>query len=157
MSLDPFLMPGENVRFRSKTNVLKGDRKYQVIITDMRLILFARRGLVFKSNDLVTERIDLIQGINYEEKGVIQKKGRVVIRGETNMAFEGDISEIKELYHILLPFLSRKSATTGALEPSPQTETMYCPTCSKLAVYIPQFQRYYCYNCKKYVELPPPP
>jgi len=41
--------------------------------------------------------------------------------------------------------------------PPPTKPTINCPTCGNPVTFIPQYQRYYCYNCKQYVEVPPPP
>lgn len=43
--------------------------------------------------------------------------------------------------------------------PPPPVAEVYCPSCGKPATYIPQYQRYYCYNCRQYLSqtLPPPP
>ncbi len=39
-----------------------------------------------------------------------------------------------------------------ALQPAQPTQTQpTCPTCSKPLTWIPQYQRWYCYNDKKYV------
>ncbi|MFH0748698.1 MAG: hypothetical protein V1915_02100 [Candidatus Bathyarchaeota archaeon] len=155
MSFDSYLLPGENVRFRSKSLIANGDRSYQVIITDIRLILYARRGLIFKSDDLLTERIDKMVGMRYEEKGLLGKKGLITIQAETNMVFEGKISEMKALYQSLLPFITGNPIQLPSPPPIPQQ--IYCPSCGQLATFIPQYQRHYCYSCKEYVESPAPP
>jgi len=42
MPLDDYLLPNENIRFQSDFDIEYGEKKYEVILTDMRLILFAR-------------------------------------------------------------------------------------------------------------------
>jgi hypothetical protein len=39
----------------------------------------------------------------------------------------------------------------GATQPQPQQAQPLCPTCSQPLTYIQQYQRWYCYNEKKYV------
>ena len=69
MTLQDFLLPLENVKFHSKTFVQYADKKYKVLISDKRIILYAQRGHLLKSDDIVSERIDRLQGIEYTEKG----------------------------------------------------------------------------------------
>nr|WP_238565057.1 hypothetical protein [Thermococcus litoralis] len=75
MALEDYLMPNEEIRFQSNTYVGYGDKLYQVILTDKRLILYAKRGLLFKSDDVVSWKLEEIQGLKYNEQGIIGKKG----------------------------------------------------------------------------------
>ena len=46
----------------------------------------------------------------------------------------------------------RFSGISGALGRKKDTqEKTFCPTCGKDATWIPEYQRMYCYNCKKYL------
>ena len=105
MPLEDHLLPGEEVQFRSTTRVKYGGKDYEVVVTNKRLILYARRGLVFKSDDVITQKLDEIQTIKYKEKGIIGKKGIVEVHGKTIMRLEGPASEMKPLYQRLLGFL----------------------------------------------------
>lgn len=40
---------------------------------------------------------------------------------------------------------------TQPIQPQPTPAQPICPTCRKPLSYIKQYQRWYCYNCKKYV------
>lgn len=104
MPLKDFLVPNEEIKFQSATDVEYGSKHYQVIVTDKRLILYARRGLVFKSDDAVTEKLDNIQGIKYAEKGIISKKGVISVEGKTRFELAGSASEMKALYQSLMQF-----------------------------------------------------
>jgi hypothetical protein len=59
-------MPNENIRYQSDFDVMYGNKEYTVVLTDIRLILYSRRGLFFKSDDVVTEAIRDIQGIKLQ-------------------------------------------------------------------------------------------
>ena len=72
MPLQDYLLPLENVKFYSKTSVLYGSKRYNVLITDKRLILFAQRGYILRSDDIVSERLDRLQGLEYSEKALSQ-------------------------------------------------------------------------------------
>ena len=104
MPLEEYLMPGEEVRFQSLTPVTYGKKRYQVILTDRRLILYARRGAIFKSDDVVSWKLDEIQGIQYKEEGLINKKGVIEIHAKTKVKFYGPAKETKVLYQQLMEF-----------------------------------------------------
>jgi hypothetical protein len=36
--------------------------------------------------------------------------------------------------------------------PSTPPSALYCPSCGKVATWIPDYQRFYCYTCEEYVE-----
>ena len=44
-----------------------------MLITDNRIVLYAERGRLLKSCDVVSERLDTLYGIEYSEKGTIFK------------------------------------------------------------------------------------
>jgi len=106
MPLEDYLLPGEDIRFRSKENTIKyGGKEYQLLVTNKRILLYSRRGLLFKSDDLISIKLDEIQGIKYREKGVIGRTGIIEIQGKTNFQLEGKPSEIKALYNQILQFI----------------------------------------------------
>ncbi|MFA4645975.1 PH domain-containing protein [Pyrococcus kukulkanii] len=105
MALEDYLLPGEEIKFQSKTQVTYGDKLYTLVVTNKRIILYARRGLVFKSDDVVTFKLDELQGIKYRETGIISKKGVIEIQGKTKATLEGPAKEMKTLYQQLLQFL----------------------------------------------------
>lgn len=99
-------MPGEQVKFQSSTSVHHGNKPYQVIITDRRIVLYARRGALFKSDDVVTQKFDDLQGIKYAEQGIIGKKGIIKIQTlKTEMDLWGSASEVKALYQQMMQFM----------------------------------------------------
>ncbi|WP_297517975.1 PH domain-containing protein [Thermococcus sp.] len=105
MGLDDYLLPKEEVKFQSKNNVQYGGKNYQVIVTDRRIILYARRGAIFKSDDVVTFKLSDVEGIKYKEEGLIGKRGIIEIQGKTKAKLMGSTSEMKTLYQQLLQFL----------------------------------------------------
>jgi hypothetical protein len=98
-------MPGEQTKFYSTGGVKYGVKNYHVILTDKRLLLYAQRGMLFKNDDIVTQRLDELQGIKYSEEGIITKKGIIRIEGKTRMDLEGAAKEMKVLYQQMMQFL----------------------------------------------------
>lgn len=105
MPLEDFLLPGEDVRFQSHKNVKYGDTDYKVIVTNKRIILYAQRGLLLKKDDVVTIKLDELQGMKYKEKGLVGKTGIIEVHGKTLVYLTGPAGEMKTLYQQLLQFI----------------------------------------------------
>ena len=101
MPLQDYLLPLENVKFYSKTSVLYGGKRYNILVTDKRLILFAQRGYILKSDDIVSEGLDSIQGLEYSEKGLLFRRAKISIQGTSKLEVRASPSEMKPLFHSL--------------------------------------------------------
>ena len=106
MPLEDFLVPGENIRFRSPSKVEYQGDTYDFCITDRRLIWHKRSGLIFKSDKVITESIGEIEGIKYEEKGMIYKKGVIQITTtRKRLEFSGPKDVMKAIYAELQSYI----------------------------------------------------
>ena len=54
--------------FRTKTKLKCTEKKYNIIITNLRVLLYSERGRFFKSPDVISERLESIYGIEYNEE-----------------------------------------------------------------------------------------
>jgi hypothetical protein len=160
MPLEDYLMPNENIRYQSDFDVMYGDKAYTVVLTDIRLVLYSRRGLLFKSDDVVTEAIRDIQGIKYKEEGIIFKSSHLEILSKSKLVLTGNQAALKTLYQRLLPFLSPELRAPPVPYPSmppmyPQ-QPMPQPTygqsrfCSGCGIELSPNERF-CHNCGKQV------
>lgn len=104
MPVEEFLLPKESVRFQSESKVEYADKSYQVVVTDSRLILHASRGMVFKKDECITEKLSDIQ-VRYHEEGMVRKKGVIEVQGKTLFRLRGKPSEMKALYKSIIQFL----------------------------------------------------
>jgi hypothetical protein len=107
MPLDDFLIPGESIKFSSRTIIEFGGKPYKVFVTDKRLLLYARRGLMLKSDDIIGEKLDNLHGIKYSESGRLFKSATISIQGAMKFDLIGTKSEIKPLFHSLQSILNR--------------------------------------------------
>jgi hypothetical protein len=98
MPLQDYLLPLENVKFSSKTSVRHEGKNYNVLVTDKRMILFAQRGHFRRSDSVVSERLDRIQGVEYSEKGLLSRTARILIQGISKIEVQGSPSELKALF-----------------------------------------------------------
>lgn len=105
MPLEDYLLPGEEIRFRSDQGVKYGNNLYTLLVTNKRLLLYARRGLLFKSDDVVSIKLEELHGIKYKERGIISRTGMIEIHGKTLFQLEGPPSEMKTLYQQVLQFI----------------------------------------------------
>ena len=106
MSLKDFLCPRENVKFQSTNEIIFGEKKYKVVITDMRLILYAQRGRFSKTDDIISEQIDKINGVEYFEKGFLFRRAKITVVGKSKIDIFGSAEELKLLYHMLQSFMN---------------------------------------------------
>jgi hypothetical protein len=102
MVLDDFLLPAENIRFSSRDSLVEyGGRTYRVLVTDKRLIFYAQRGMLMKSDDIVSERLDSLHGLKYFEGGMFFRHAIISVQGSMKMDIRGSPSDLKPLFHSL--------------------------------------------------------
>jgi hypothetical protein len=107
MVLDDFLLPAENIRFSSRDGLVEyGDRRYRVLVTDRRLIFYAQRGMLMKSDDIVSERLDSLHGLKYFEGGMFFRYAIISVQGSMKMDLRGSPSDLKPLFHSLQALVS---------------------------------------------------
>lgn len=99
MTFNDFLLPAENVKFYSKCPVEYSGKKYKLLMTDRRIILFAKRGRIHKTNDIVSERLDRLHGLEYMEKGFLIRKAKICIQGTEKLEIHGRVAELKILFN----------------------------------------------------------
>jgi hypothetical protein len=99
MPLQDFLLPDEKIYYQTPFNVKTGEQEYKLILTDRRLVLYKRTGLIFKSDTFIGVDITHIKEMGYTESGVISKQGLVtVVTGQKTLSFSGSANNMKELY-----------------------------------------------------------
>ncbi|MEM3192215.1 MAG: hypothetical protein QW292_09035 [Candidatus Parvarchaeota archaeon] len=105
MPLEDYLIPGEQIKLQSNTDITYGGKKYRLILTDKRVLLYNQRGLIVRKDDVVTQKLDELQGVKYKEKGLISKQGIIEIQGKTKMDLEGPAAAVKNLYQQIMQFM----------------------------------------------------
>lgn len=104
MPLEDFLTPGEQIQFRNP-DISYGNSVYELIVTNKRLILYARRGLIFKKDEMISIMMAEIRNIQYKEEGIISKKGILIIDTDNRrLTFYGSPQGIKVAYHNIMQF-----------------------------------------------------
>jgi sporulation protein YlmC with PRC-barrel domain len=90
--------------------------------------------------------------------------GRTLEIPWSDVAAAKDIVLLKPEFKVPEELLTPAIAPPAAAAPTPQpeqkpklpffrkTEQKICPYCGKPATWIPQYQRWYCYNCQRYID-----
>ena len=107
MTLKEILLPQENIMFRTKTKLKCTHKKYNIIITNLRILLYSERGRFFKSPDVITERLESIYGIEYNEEGIVFKSSKIRIQGGIKFEISGPISEVKPVFNFIQSIVNR--------------------------------------------------
>ena len=75
MPIADYILVGEKVLFWSDFQVSYNEEKYKVYITNVRLLLFKEKGVLFKREEIITENWAQITGLQFTEAGGIGRKG----------------------------------------------------------------------------------
>lgn len=108
MVLTDFLYPGETIVFQSGKIESLNDN-FSLYITDQRILLYRRRGVLFKKDRIIAERIEDIRTMQYGEIGILRKKG--VLRIETYSKkmdpIVGKVSDIKAIWQEMQKYIRK--------------------------------------------------
>lgn len=102
--IEDFLIPGEEIKFHGGASLIYGGRPYELIITDRRLLLYGRRGRLFKKDDIVSQKVEEVQNIRYSENGILRKEGVLQIDAKTRFSLVGHPNQVKAIYQQILRF-----------------------------------------------------
>ena len=111
LALKEILLPQENIMFRTKTKLKCTEKKYNIIITNFRVLLYSERGRIFKSPDVISERLESIYGIEYNEDGIIFKTSKIRIQGGIRFEISGPLSEVKPVFNFIQTIINRTDNT----------------------------------------------
>jgi hypothetical protein len=106
--LSEFLYPGESIVFQSNRIESLGDRFF-FFITDQRILLYRRRGVLFKNDRVITERIEDIRSMQYGEFGVLRKKGflRIETLSKKMDPIVGKVADIKAIWQEMQKYIRK--------------------------------------------------
>lgn len=109
MALQNWLMPLENVKYSSPDTVEFAGADLRFHISDQRIILHNTKGLLFKKETIVAERLEDIVTMAYKEEGILfAKKGVLQIQTKNKvMDFKGKPESIKVIWHTLQQYIKR--------------------------------------------------
>jgi hypothetical protein len=107
LALKEILLPQENIMFRTKTKLKCTEKKYNIIITNFRVLLYSERGRLFKSPDVISERLESIYGIEYNEEGIFFKTSKIRIQGGIRFEISGPLSEVKPVFNFIQTIINR--------------------------------------------------
>jgi len=106
--LTDFLYPGETIVFQSGKIESLNDNFF-FYITDQRILLHRRRGVLFKKDRIIAERIENIRTMQYGERGILRR--RDVLRIETLSKkmdpIVGKVADIKAIWQEMQKYIRK--------------------------------------------------
>jgi hypothetical protein len=135
--LEDFLFPGERVLFKSPSEVKYRDGKFDMYITDQRIIAFQK-----KKEKLFAERFRELNNIRYKETGSLRKEAMIILRTVEGyeMTFNGKPSNVGMVWENIqkLDIAKKLGTSIGAhtkckfCGATIQPSTLICPKCQKI-------------------------
>lgn len=102
MPLKEYLMPGETITYEAPFFVKVGDMDYSLKVTDRRLILYRRKGMVFKKEHFIGEKLSNIDSITYDEVGLLNKTAVVTVSTPSKtLPLKQKVANMKIIYQQL--------------------------------------------------------
>lgn len=83
------------------------EKKYHIIVTNLRILLYSERGRFFKSPDVISERLESIYGIEYNEEGIFFKTSKIRIQGGTRFEISGHLSDVKPVFNFIQSIVNK--------------------------------------------------
>ena len=112
MVLNDFLCPGETVVFQSG-KVYTLNEHFDLYITDQRILLYRRRGVLFKKDRIIAERLEDIRTLQYTERGVMRKRGilRIETLSKKMEPIVGKVADIKAIWQEMQKYIRKDQST----------------------------------------------
>jgi hypothetical protein len=101
MPLKDFLVPEEQVKFICRREIEYANKKYDLFITNKRILLYRESGFINKSEDVICEKIERLQGLEYTEKGGLLNLAKISINGGIKLDIKGPSNEVRDMFKIL--------------------------------------------------------
>jgi hypothetical protein len=108
MPLRDFLVPEEQVKFICRRDIEYANKKYDLFITNKRIVLYRERGIINKSEDVICEKIERLEGLEYKEKGGLLNLAKISISGGIKLDIKGPSKEVKNMFKILECLINSK-------------------------------------------------
>ena len=112
MVLTDFLYPGETIVFQSSKIESLNDNFF-FYITDQRILLYRRRGVLFKKDRIISERIEDISTMQYVERGILRKRGVLSIKTYSKKMdpIVGKVADIKAIWQEMQKYIRKDQST----------------------------------------------
>lgn len=102
MPLRDYLVPEEQIKFICKRDIEYANKKYFLVITNKRILLYKERGILNKSEDIICEKLERLGGLEYKEKrGLLFDLAKISITGGMKIDIKGPAEEVKDMFQVL--------------------------------------------------------
>jgi hypothetical protein len=109
MSLEKWLLPKENIHYCAPDNITYSGVDLRFYISNERILLHNKQGLIFKKETIVAERLSDVITMAYREEGILMgKKGILQVQTKDKvMDFKGKPESIKTIWQNLQLYIKR--------------------------------------------------
>jgi hypothetical protein len=106
--LTDFLYPGETIVFQSNKIESLNDNFF-FYITDQRILLHRRRGVLFKKDRIIAERIEDVRTMQYTETGLLRKRGILCIETYSKKMdpIVGKVADVKAIWQEMQKYIRK--------------------------------------------------
>ncbi len=102
MPLRDYLVPEEQIKYICKRDIEYANKKYFLVITNKRILLYKERGILNKSEDIICEKLERLGGLEYKEKrGLLIDLAKISITGGMKIDIKGPSEEVKSMFQVL--------------------------------------------------------
>ena len=101
MPLRDFLVPEEQIKIICKRDVEYANKKYSLFVTNKRILLYKKRGILNKTEDVVCEKLERLEGLEYKEKRGLCNLAKISIKGGLKISIKGPTNEVKNVFQVL--------------------------------------------------------
>jgi hypothetical protein len=102
MPIEDYLIQKEKIRFWSDFQLVYKEEKFRVYITNLRLLLFKEKGIIFGNEEIITENWAQISGLQFSESGRLNKKGQFKYTGSNgDFILEGPKKGMLRLFKVI--------------------------------------------------------
>lgn len=106
-SLDDIMKPGETMKYSGDSEVSYADKDYNIYLTSDRLLLHKERGLISKSDDVLSWDISDLGNLNFTEQGTIRKKGVITFATDKGgqVQIKTGADDARAIYNALMEYI----------------------------------------------------
>lgn len=114
MTVAQFLLPGESVLYEAPDEVYYRRTPFALYVTGERLLLYASTGRLSHSERAVAEPLAGLESVEYSERGLFSKNGRLDVRFPGHvLTLTGSPETIKEVWRALQQHASARGVVTA--------------------------------------------
>ena len=103
------MVPEEQIKVICKRDVEYANKKYCLFVTNKRILLYKKRGILNKTEDIVCEKLERLEGLRGTRKRGLCNLAKISIKGGLKISIKGPTNEVKNVFQVLEYLMNLKS------------------------------------------------